>query len=112
MMGRHAQPHAVFLDWDRTLCTTRTGGSPLVGKHSLDPDLHGLLVQFARRAHIVTRNSMRDDIAAFLVSQVSHPCLICASTEQQVTATATAIRLRTKGGCSGAGWVCAAHSRT
>jgi hypothetical protein len=83
----HAQPHAVFLDWDRTLCTTRTGGSPLVGKHSLDPDLHGLLVQFARRAHIVTRNSMRDDIAAFLVSQVSHPRLICAS-------TATATRLR------------------
>jgi hypothetical protein len=39
------QPHAIFLDWDRTLCTTRTGGSPLVGKHALDPDLHGLLVQ-------------------------------------------------------------------
>merc|ERR1711879_940235 len=33
------QPAVVFLDFDRTLCTTKRGASPLQGNHSVDADL-------------------------------------------------------------------------
>ena len=66
----------VFLDFDRTLCTTRGGGSPLVGSHSVDPDLAALIAQRpAGSVHVVTRNSYRDDIKQFLRQSALSDCL-------------------------------------
>jgi len=58
------RPHRVFLDFDRTLCSTRAGASPLSGVHSLDPELAslGCLAQ----SYVVTRNSHADEIGRFL----------------------------------------------
>mmetsp|Transcript_3686 Transcript_3686/g.13616 ORF Transcript_3686/g.13616 Transcript_3686/m.13616 type:complete len:666 (-) Transcript_3686:106-2103(-) len=64
----HWQPAAVFLDFDRTLATTKRGGSPLIGNHSVDPDLatvcgsHGCV-------QIVTRSSRKEDILQFLAQK-------------------------------------------
>ena len=37
--GRGAATPLAFFDFDRTLCTTKSGGSPLQGKHALDAEL-------------------------------------------------------------------------
>ena len=59
------QPRAVFLDFDRTLCTTKSGANPTRGRHAADPDL--LAVAASRReTHVVTRNSHVDDVAAWM----------------------------------------------
>lgn len=50
------QPVAIYLDFDRTLCTTRGGGSPLIGNHSLDPGLTSVLSCAPETATVVTRN--------------------------------------------------------
>ena len=68
------QPAFIFLDWDRTFCSTRGGGSPLNGQHTLDQELLALVhdrvsdspVAHQPTVHIVTRNSYRDDILTFL----------------------------------------------
>lgn len=60
------KPVAIYLDFDRTLCTTRGGGSPLVGNHSLDPGLLSVLSCAPETATVVTRNSYRDDIKKFM----------------------------------------------
>ena len=54
----------VFLDFDRTLCSTKSGGSPLIGKHSVDPEL--LSVAALYPTHLVTRNSHAEQIGVFL----------------------------------------------
>eukprot|EP00439_Symbiodinium_sp_Y106_P024433 s7257_g2.t7 len=59
------QPDVIFLDFDRTLCTTKAGASPLSGNHSLDSDLVALCGMHPR-VYIVTRNSRSEDIAFFL----------------------------------------------
>ena len=64
-------PLLVFLDWDRTFCTTRGGGSPLRGSHTLDPELLAVVHDRPDRVHIVTRNSYRDDLREFLGRYVS-----------------------------------------
>ena len=59
------QPRAVFLDFDRTLCTTKSGANPMRGRHVADPDL--LAVAASRpETHVVTRNSHVDDVAAWM----------------------------------------------
>eukprot|EP00873_Tetraselmis_striata_P029932 jgi/Tetstr1/450196/TSEL_037235.t2 len=60
------QPVAIYLDFDRTLCTTRGGGSPLIGNHSLDPGLTSVLSCAPETATVVTRNSYREDIKKFM----------------------------------------------
>ena len=62
------QPAHVFLDFDRTLCSTK-GGSPLTGTHSVDDDLLELCATMAGRAHVVTRNAHVDDIRVFLAQK-------------------------------------------
>ena len=62
------QPAAVFLDFDRTLCSTK-GGSPLKGNHSIDEELVSLCSLLAGRVHVVTRNAHVDDIRTFLIEQ-------------------------------------------
>lgn len=55
----------VFLDFDRTVASTRRGQPPVVGTHAVDEDL----ARLARRrgdVSIVTRNRHVDEIAAFL----------------------------------------------
>ena len=70
------QPTFICLDWDRTFCSTRGGCSPLKGQHTLDQELLALVHDRVgssatsgaawRTVHIVTRNSYREDIVAFL----------------------------------------------
>ena len=61
---------AVFLDFDRTVCSTKHGTSPLTGSHSADEELLELLRNSAGvRSMIVTRNSHGDDIAAWLAER-------------------------------------------
>jgi len=59
------QPAAIFLDFDRTLCTTKRGNSPLQGNHSVDPDLAAVCTGYGH-VQIVTRSSQKEDIEAFL----------------------------------------------
>lgn len=56
----------LFLDFDRTLCTTKGGGAP-TEKHSLDAELVALATQHSTR--VVTRNSHQVDIEAFLAAR-------------------------------------------
>merc|ERR1712039_15783 len=56
----------IFLDFDQTLCSTKNGGAPRIGKHTLDPDLQEVLTRFQHSTEIVTRNSCRADIEKFL----------------------------------------------
>lgn len=67
LVGR-LRPTVVFLDFDRTLATTRAGGSPLEGNHSVDPDLAAVCAKCSR-VQIITRNSRREDIEAFLAAK-------------------------------------------
>ena len=49
-------PDIIFFDFDRTLCSTKSGNSPLVGNHNADE----WLLEIARKhsnVHVVTRNS-------------------------------------------------------
>ena len=65
------QVDVLFCDFDRTLCTTKSGASPLQSKrvtHSVDADL-AAAAALAHRAYVVTRNSHRADILAFLAAQ-------------------------------------------
>ncbi|CAE8599730.1 unnamed protein product [Polarella glacialis] len=64
-LASQRQPAVIFLDFDRTLCTTKAGASPLEGNHSLDTDLVSVCSSHGR-VRIVTRNSRREDIAEFL----------------------------------------------
>ncbi len=71
----------IFLDFDRTFCSTKSGGSPLpqgkvkpqkggnikiVSDHTLDQGLLNLAFNYPNLVHIVTRNSHVDDIRTFL----------------------------------------------
>jgi hypothetical protein len=61
--------HALCVDFDRTLASTKSGGSPLVGKHTADADLLALLCsppEGVARVAVVTRNSNIRDIETFL----------------------------------------------
>eukprot|EP00964_Phaeocystis_antarctica_P051973 scaffold30379_cov40-Phaeocystis_antarctica.AAC.1 len=57
----------LFLDFDRTLCTTKSGGSPLQGRHALDSELAALAAQL--ETYVVTRNSHEADIKTFLAAR-------------------------------------------
>ena len=67
-MVEQLSPAAVFFDFDRTLCTTKTGNSPLNGRHTVDPELWGIASSH-RNVRVVTRNSFVEDIVTFLESQ-------------------------------------------
>ena len=36
---------AIVFDWDQTLCSTKSGAAPVVGRHTLQPELQTLLPQ-------------------------------------------------------------------
>ena len=54
----------LFFDFDRSLCSTKSGGSPLQGSHTVDADLADLASLYPM--HVVTRNSHRREIESFL----------------------------------------------
>eukprot|EP00929_Paragymnodinium_shiwhaense_P062012 TRINITY_DN30961_c0_g1_i1.p1 TRINITY_DN30961_c0_g1~~TRINITY_DN30961_c0_g1_i1.p1 ORF type:complete len:565 (+),score=72.67 TRINITY_DN30961_c0_g1_i1:102-1697(+) len=62
------RPARVFLDFDRTLATTRSGGQPFVGKHNVDQELLSLFWKCPGACAIVTRNPHVAEIRAFLAS--------------------------------------------
>jgi len=68
-LASHLQPRRIALDFDRTLATTRSGGKPIIGKDTMDPDLLPLLWERRTACAIVTRNSNVKDITAFLQAQ-------------------------------------------
>ena len=66
-LAQQIEPDLTYLDWDRTVCTTRSGASPLKGTHAVDPDLLSMICSRPKGSvHIVTRNSYRDDIKTFM----------------------------------------------
>ena len=66
-LAQNIDPDLTYLDWDRTVCTTRSGASPLKGTHAVDPDLLSMICSRPKGSvHIVTRNSYRDDIKTFM----------------------------------------------
>jgi hypothetical protein len=93
-------PTHLFLDFDQTLCNSKSGYAPVIGKHSLNPHLADMLLARApasadgegqggkkeggrapesgggracgekgMRSQVVTRNSNRDALVAFLRSR-------------------------------------------
>ena len=58
------EPLTLFFDFDRSLCSTKAGGSPTKGNHSVDPDLAALANQHPM--YVITRNSHANDIETFL----------------------------------------------
>jgi hypothetical protein len=71
-------PHAVFVDFDRTLASTKSGANPLVGTHSVDADLAHVCATHAN-VHVVTRNSHCEEIAEFCERWGVHAAVHCVS---------------------------------
>lgn len=68
---RQHQLDAIYLDFDRTICTTRNGLSPLEGNHFVEPALLEVLMgnyPNLKELAIVTKNSHVDDIREFLAT--------------------------------------------
>ena len=76
-----ASCHALVFDWDQTLCSTKSGAAPVIGRHKLQPELQTLLPSSSSsaadgadvvplpsplRCCVATRNSHGPDIEAFL----------------------------------------------
>ena len=61
------KPAKLFLDFDRTLCSTRGGANPLLGSHTIDAELHAAAAAMGdARTHVLTRNRHAREIATFL----------------------------------------------
>jgi len=84
-------PHVVFIDFDRTLCTTKSGSSPARGSHRLDAELWNVVTggrlcrtktdqSETRDVRVVTRNSHVDDIRAFMARHVAGGDSVVGST--------------------------------
>lgn len=76
-----ARPAAVFLDFDRTLCSTRTGGSPLIGSHSLDAEL--ISVAAVHPTHVLTRNQHANEIRTFLSARGFRLAGLCVTAKKE-----------------------------
>ena len=63
----------IAIDFDRTLCNTRSGGAPIIGKHQPDEELLSLLWRHAGLCEIVTRNAHVQAIRAFLDAHGAPP---------------------------------------
>lgn len=62
------RPALIVLDFDRTLATTKSGGMPVVGKHTADEELISLFWRYKESCMVVTRNSHVAEIKDFLVA--------------------------------------------
>lgn len=60
------RPARVSLDFDRTLANTKSGRSPVIGKHTVDMELLSLLQLHPSACAVVTRNPHKEEICAFL----------------------------------------------
>ena len=61
------QPTTVFLDFDRTLCTTKSGADPLRGAQTVDAELQEVASRYP--AHVLTRNRHTEQIRQFLAAR-------------------------------------------
>ena len=88
-------PHVVFIDFDRTLCTTKSGSSPARGSHRLDAELWNVVTggrlcrtktdqSETRDVRVVTRNSHVDDIRAFMARHVAGGDSVVGSTPSYI----------------------------
>ena len=76
MKRRTTRRTTLMLDFDRTLCTTRSGNPPDAARHRIDAGLVALAARVVRtggRVAVVTRNGHRDAIRAFLVARMPLP---------------------------------------
>lgn len=55
---RSIHPEFVLLDFDQTLCSTKSGLQPIPGKHGLNPQLFEILASHPK-VHIITRQNVR-----------------------------------------------------
>ena len=85
----------LFCDFDRTLCTTKSGASPLSKRvtHTIDAEL-AAAAALARRAYVVTRNSHGAEITAFLAAQNARFDDVVVCQKKKSKATEIAPRLR------------------
>ena len=81
----------VFLDWDRTFCTTKAGADPTKGDHSLD----AALLEFAQarpsNVVVVTRSSAKAGIETFLARHHVSPDCVVRSVKKEGISKAAAI---------------------
>ena len=94
-LGRRC--HALVFDWDQTLCTTKSGNAPVVGRHKLQPDLatllpavdgkaEGSVVEGSPRCCVATRNANGDAIEAFLLAAGVAMPVNCVNAQQRTKA--------------------------
>lgn len=99
-------PAAVFLDFDRTLCSTKSGGSPYAGgPHTLDPELLSATALYP--THVVTRNSHEGEIRAFLAERGVRLAGLCVTSKGRSKAEYVASTLAALGGAPEADAPCA-----
>lgn len=71
-------PSRIAFDFDRTLASTKSGASPIIGKHTADVDLVSLMWKYS--CVVVTRNQNKAAIKLFLAEQGAPPdvevCLV------------------------------------
>jgi hypothetical protein len=104
--GAGDQRPLIFLDFDRTFCSTKSGADPLVGSHTLDPELLSLAcctVLF--QVHVLTRNSHADSIAQMLQTHGVPPEVSVISVPGGSKGEVIRARLEQKLGDSGGGGV-------
>lgn len=67
------QPQIIFIDFDRTLCSTRSGCQPVIGKHGINPGLFSVLVSHPC-VHILTRQNFTHEpiLRRFLAARTIH----------------------------------------
>ena len=76
-VGGGGRVTAVFLDFDRTLCSTKAGRSPLSGLHQVDHELASLCTTYP--VYVVTRNPHEAEIVTFLEQRgvaVARVCVV------------------------------------
>jgi hypothetical protein len=74
--SQHPPLSALFLDFDQTFCTTKSGGPPHLGRHTLQPELLGAVLQLPTRTVIVTRNQHTAEIRQFLDAMRVPPTVV------------------------------------
>lgn len=62
------RPVRIAIDFDRTLCNTKSGNAPIIGKHVIDTELLSLLQVYGDICEVVTRNPHKEEILAFLAA--------------------------------------------
>jgi len=84
MVETEQGPTFIAIDFDQTLCDTKYGNAPVVGRHTLDPELVGMF-QLVAEVHVVTRNGHHDAITAFLEANGVTVTSVCCVNREKTT---------------------------